>query len=146
MNRRYFGSKFLLILLSFWLLLSCGCVRRPPVATPYPRPGPQQDGGHKKEATKSIRQPAPENPLAAAIRKQARQLVNQGKLKAAAQTIERGLRIAPKDGWLWLNLAEIRLNQGRPDQAAALARKAGSLARNDPALRERARQIIKAIH
>jgi Flp pilus assembly protein TadD len=78
------------------------------------------------------------------MRQQAGELVGQGRPEAAARVLERGLRIAPKDGWLWSDLAEIRLNQGRFDQAATMARKAGALARNNPALRERTRRIIQA--
>jgi Flp pilus assembly protein TadD len=75
------------------------------------------------------------------MRQQAKDLVRQGRPGAAARVLERGLRIAPKDGWLWSDLAEIRLSQGRFDQAAAMARKASTLARNNPALRERTRRI-----
>jgi len=133
--------SFRIVLLS-WLLLVSGCATRAPVVTPYPHPAQQVDREQKKRSPQKIRKPCPENPLTVTIRKQARQLIQQGRPDAAAQVLERGLRISPKDGWLWAELAAIRLAQNRPAQAVSLARKADSLACNDPSLRKRALQII----
>ena len=145
MNRRHPRARSLLIAVSAaCLLLSFGCVRRPPIATPHPYPDQQQGIEQTQKPARPVHQPASENSLAKEIRRQARDLVRQGRPEAAAQALERGLRIAPKDGWLWADLAEIRLKQGRFGQAATMARKAYALARNNPALRDRTRQIIQA--
>jgi len=144
MNRQYSHTNFLLIVLALFLLPAGGCVRRPPVATPYPHPGTQKTEGQTEELARPARQTVSENPLTASIRRQARQLVKQGKYEAAVRVLERGLRAEPKNGWLWLDLAGIRLEQGRFNQAKALAHKAYSLARRDPILREQSRNMIDA--
>jgi tetratricopeptide (TPR) repeat protein len=141
MNRQHRKAHIFLILIATTLLIASGCIRRPPIVTPRPHPGTTESGWQAEQPVPA-RPPAPaENPLAQRMRQQAKDLVRQGRPGAAARVLERGLRIAPKDGWLWSDLAEIRLSQGRFDQAAAMARKASTLARNNPALRERTRRI-----
>jgi cytochrome c-type biogenesis protein CcmH/NrfG len=53
----------------------------------------------------------------------ASQFEAQGDLGRAVASIERGLRIAPKDGHLWKRLARIRLQQNRTNQAILLSKK-----------------------
>ena len=77
----------------------------------------------------------PENSVAADISYQASQLMQKGNLEAAAQTLERGLRIAPKDAYLWSQLATVRLQQRRYGQAQSLAAKSSSLAQGNTSLR-----------
>ena len=143
MNRQYCKSYIFHILVATTLLIASGCARRGPIVTPRPYPGTTESGWQAEQPVHA-RPPAPEEkPLAQRMRLQARDLVRQGRPGAAAQILERGLRIAPKDGWLWLDLARIRLDQGRPGQAATLAAKARALARNDHDLRRRSTQIIE---
>lgn len=84
----------------------------------------------------------PENSIAVDISYQANQLMQKGNLEAAAQTLERGLRIAPKDAYLWSQLATVRLQQGRYGQAQSLAAKSSSLAQGNSSLMYR-NQIIR---
>lgn len=51
-----------------------------------------------------------------------------------AATIERALRIEPRNARLWSRLAAVRLQQGRPQQAEQLALKSNALAADAPAL------------
>ncbi len=51
-----------------------------------------------------------------------------------AATIERALRIEPNNARLWSRLADIRLQQDRPQQAEQLALKSIALASDDPGL------------
>ena len=53
--------------------------------------------------------------------------------QASAQ-LERALRIEPSNPWLYLALADVRLAQRDPQQAAVLVRRARSLSRGDPAV------------
>jgi len=69
--------------------------------------------------------------------------MQQGQLTAAAQTLERGLRIAPKNGSLWSQLALVRLQQHRYGQAQSLAAKSINLARGDGTLIHRNQRIIE---
>lgn len=65
-----------------------------------------------------------------------------GQLPQAEATLERAMRIAPKDPLLWQRLAEIRLEQGDAQQAEALARKSNALVTLDTSLMHRNWQII----
>ena len=47
---------------------------------------------------------------------------------------ERALDIEPENAWLWHRLAQVRLQQGRLDQAASFAAKSNTLAVSDPRL------------
>ena len=60
------------------------------------------------------------------------QLDNQaGNREAAGSSLERALRIEPRNAWLWLELAQLRLAQGQYAQAITLARKSISFAGHD---------------
>lgn len=50
-----------------------------------------------------------------------------GRFDAAAASLERALRIEPRNAALWHELAKVRLQQGRFAQAAALATKSNAL-------------------
>lgn len=69
--------------------------------------------------------------------------MRQGRLDLAAATLERGLRIAPKDAMLWSQLAEVKLQQQHYRQARTLAEKSTSLADGSPDIVEKNRRIIK---
>lgn len=58
-----------------------------------------------------------------------------GDLGAAAASLERALRIEPRNALLWHRLARVRLAQGDARQAEQLAAKSNSLAGGDPALK-----------
>ena len=85
----------------------------------------------------------PKNPLTRDIRQQAGLQMQKGRLTAAAQTLERGLRIAPKDALLWSDLAAVRLQQHRYGQAQSLAAKSINLAGGDGTLIRRNQRIIE---
>jgi predicted Zn-dependent protease len=51
-----------------------------------------------------------------------------GKREAAGASLERGLRIEPRNAWLWQELAQLRLTQGQYVQAISLAQKSISFA------------------
>ena len=64
----------------------------------------------------------------AVLLNQSRSEVAAGDYDAARATLERAVRIAPGDPWLWLELATIHYETGDLRQAEAHARKALSLA------------------
>lgn len=68
------------------------------------------------------------NPAVVSLAAAARQQRAEGDPERAAASLERALRIDPDDAELWLALAEVRLEQGLPGQAAGLARRAETLA------------------
>jgi hypothetical protein len=65
-----------------------------------------------------------------------------GRYEEAAASIERALRIEPRQPVLWLELGNIRLKEGDFAQAESMGRKALSLSTGDTALTARAEQLI----
>lgn len=68
------------------------------------------------------------NPAVIALLDRSRRDTEAGQREAAGASLERGLRIEPRNAWLWLELAQLRLAQGQYAQAIALARKSISFA------------------
>ncbi|MCU7959910.1 MAG: tetratricopeptide repeat protein [gamma proteobacterium symbiont of Bathyaustriella thionipta] len=58
-----------------------------------------------------------------------------GNISGAVSTLERALRIEPKNARLWNRLAHLRLEQGQFQQAGDLAGKSNALAQNDSNLK-----------
>lgn len=54
-----------------------------------------------------------------------------GRREAAGAALERALRIEPRNGWVWHELAQVRLALGKYAQAISLAQKSNSFARDD---------------
>ena len=110
------------------LLAGCASVTTQPSATStMPDAIPQQSGGGV------IVEPVPGavmsgNPAVIALLDRARLDTESGQREAAGASLERGLRIEPRNAWLWLELAQLRLAQGQYAQAIALARKSISFA------------------
>lgn len=65
-----------------------------------------------------------------------------GNLGDAVATIERALAIAPEEGLLWVELAEIHSDQGERALAREMARKALTLTAADSEVADRARRLI----
>ena len=74
----------------------------------------------------------------------AQQQQDAGDYEHAEATLERALRIAPYDGEVLTELAEVKLALGRGPQAEALANKSNGVARDDASLRERNDRVIAA--
>ena len=149
MNRSRLHPLVLPVLLSLALIQGCAAPQHRYPAQPRQRPVPAQQPRVQTQPTipeaEVVPQPSVQqgtNPAVGDISRQARQLTSSGQLEAAAQAVERGLRIAPKDAALWSQLAEIRLEQGRFGQARSLAAKSNSLAGGDSALIRKNQLII----
>lgn len=68
------------------------------------------------------------NPAIIALLDRARIDTGAGKREAAGASLERALRIEPRNPWLWHELAQVRLAQGQYAQGISLARKSNSFA------------------
>ena len=68
-------------------------------------------------------------PAAMVLLTRAQALANAGKSEEAAATLERAIRIEPRNPWLWHRLAVLRLQEGQPSLALELAKKSNVLAR-----------------
>ncbi len=71
------------------------------------------------------------------------QQTEAGNLEVAAATIERALRIEPRNPQLWYRLALIRFDQGKHRLAANLAAKSNSFAANNTVLINKNRDLIE---
>ena len=65
-----------------------------------------------------------------------------GKLGSAAATLERALRIEPRNPRLWHELAKVRLRQADYSQAESLAARSNTYAGSDGELRAANQKII----
>src|SRR6266699_1215830 len=112
-------------LLAFLAVVIAGCatVYTPPPGTasaPAPEPAP----------------PAHAESIAiASLLDGARADTAAGRLANAAATLERALRIEPRNPRLWQELARVRLKQGEFAQAESIASRSNSFAASDNALR-----------
>ena len=68
--------------------------------------------------------------------------VSSGELDQASASLERALRIEPRNPALWQELAKVRLNQGLYLQAENLAAKSNSLSGDNRRLRKKNWQLI----
>ena len=117
------------------VLLLAGC------AAPTPAPVEQS----KPEPTAPPVRPATrETTAVASLMDSARQDAAAGRLVNAAATLERALRIEPRNPRLWSELARVRLQQGEWAQAEQTALRSNSFAGNDSDLRSDNARIIAA--
>lgn len=139
-----------------------GCtvpVYEPPPPQPVPRPAPPRSG----PAVSVPQIPTPEAPLpppppepipppapppssgaTAALLEQSRQQAAAGNYPLATSSLERALRINPRDAELWLELGRLKLQQGDLAQAESMGRRALSLAGTDATLRRQSEELISA--
>lgn len=88
--------------------------------------------------------PVSENPAVLGLLEQARTDAADNKLQSAVASVERALRIEPRNPWLWQELARLHLAQGDPAQAESLAARSNTWAGNDRALRAANWRLIGA--
>src|SRR5205807_9125341 len=129
--------------------LLAGCATTPGPA-PTPAPEPDLPPVQIPEAVPApVPGPAPapaartENVAIAGLMDTARADAAAGRLANAAATLERALRIEPRNPRLWHELARVRLRQGDNAQAAQLAARSNSFAGSDSQLRAANQAIIE---
>jgi tetratricopeptide (TPR) repeat protein len=86
--------------------------------------------------------PAPNAGAVVALLDQAEDYHRAGDVNNEAATVERALRIDPRNAGLWHRLAAVRLDQGRPQEAEQLALKSNALAGDNRALQVRNWQLV----
>lgn len=80
-----------------------------------------------------------------ALLDQASKQEQMGSPEKAAATLERALRIEPKNARLWHRLAVIRFEQGQYSLAESLAAKSSTLAQGDWHLKEKNSELIQQV-
>jgi hypothetical protein len=84
----------------------------------------------------------PQPPAVVALLDTAEQQANDGDLEAAAASLERAIRIDPRNPALWYHLATVRLSQGEARAAEQLAVKSNSLSTGNNAQQVRNWNLI----
>ena len=84
-----------------------------------------------------------DNPAVVALMDDTDYRLSEGDAEGAASSVERALRLEPKNPWLWHRLAVLRLQQGHRRQAVALAEKSNSLSIRHPELRKANAELIE---
>lgn len=126
------------------LLAGCATVSHPPAGeAAAPSAGQPQPGQPPLQPGQAGQPGQPQPPEAAAIAPvqqaemsqnravlalldHAQTEVNAGQRDAAGASLERALHIEPRNPWVWQQLAQVRLDEGRYDLAISLARKSNS--------------------
>jgi len=114
----------------------------PPVAVIRPVPDMEEAPPAPAQPLPAPRTAPPVSSASQALLTQSRGHQAAGRYEQAAASIERALRIEPRQPVLWLELGDIRLKEGDFAQAESMGRKALSLASGDAALTARAEQLI----
>jgi len=115
------------------MLMFAGCAS---VSTQPPAAGTPSDAippisGDGVIAEPVPRPPVSENRAVIALLDRARLDNGTGQREAAGASLERALRIEPRNAWLWHELAQLRHAQGQYAQAISLAQKSNSFAGSD---------------
>jgi hypothetical protein len=118
---------------------SAGVVIRPVPEAPAPGPGSAESPG---KLPPTARAAPPISSATQALLNESRSHQAAGRYEQAAASIERALRIEPRQPALWLELGNIRLKEGDFTQAESMGRKALSLSAGDAELTARAEQLI----
>jgi predicted Zn-dependent protease len=124
-------------------------IEAPPSVPPLPEPTPEPAPGRLPDAPIALPEvppePAPsrrENIAVASLIERANTDAKAGRLPNAAASIERALRIEPRNPRLWYELARIRVLQGDYLQAESTAARANSWAQGDAGLRSASWRLI----
>ena len=112
-----------------------------------PAPEPPLGGSEPRNAQGEQRAagPAPSTSVVIALLDTANRQQDAGQLPAAAASLERAVRIEPRNAETWYQLAVVRFQQGRLAQAEQLARKAEALAGGNSATRARSWRLIAKV-
>jgi Flp pilus assembly protein TadD len=119
-----------------------GCASQPEKPQePGPAPAPE---AQQLPAPPPERLPPPraETTAVAGLMESARADTAAGRLPNAAATLERALRIEPRNARLWHDLAQVRFRQRDYAQAESLAARSNTLAANDAELRAANQRLI----
>ncbi len=144
------------------VLLVAGCtvpVYEPPPARPValpPAPPPPPAPGSVPEIPVPVPEPPPPAPIppppppppssgaTAALLEQGRAQAAAGNLALATSSLERALRINPRDAELWCELGRVKLQQGDRAQAQNMAQRGLAVAGNDPERRASCEALLAA--
>lgn len=129
--------------LIYGMALLAGCATSPePARGPDPAPPPEAQQ-LPAPAPERVPPPRAETTAVAGLMESARADTAAGRLPNAAATLERALRIEPRNARLWHDLAQVRLRQRDYAQAESLAARSNTLAGSDSDLRAANQRLIE---
>ena len=109
-----------------------------------PRPEhTEPQGGTRETEAAVLPERLSDNSAVLALMDETDYRLGEGDAEGAAGSVERALRLEPKNPWLWHRLAVLRLRQGHWRQAMALAEKSNSLSIRHPELRRANAELIE---
>lgn len=130
------GNKRSLSFLLVVVLAACAAQTPAPVVTATPAPTQAPNPAPSEPNAPPVLRPASKETTAiASLMDSARADTASGRLTNAAATLERALRIEPRNPRLWQELARVRLQQTQFTQAENIAARSNSFAGSDNALR-----------
>ncbi len=107
-----------------------------PTEVVAPEPAPVPEAPKEPEALVPLETFPPQSPAIGSLVIAANENTQGGNLDSAVSSIERAIRIEPRNATLYYKLALLRLKQSKPRLAEDLARKAALLAVNDNSLKK----------
>jgi hypothetical protein len=113
-----------------------------PAPTPLPPPAETTPPAQTAPAPAPAQRTYRLGPAAQSLVTQARAQVDRGDLEGAAGTLDRAIRIEPRNPLLWIELATVHLEQKQAKQAEGYGRKALSLATGDRRAQQQASKVI----
>lgn len=125
--------RLLAVTLAAALAAGCG-----PAIVDRPTPEDEEQG------TEPPRSQPMNSPAVVELSSQAQQALDADRHDAAVQLLERAIRIEPRNGALWHQLARVRFQQGSYEQAMQLANRSNALLADDSTLRTRNDELIDA--
>lgn len=90
----------------------------------------------------TARPPVPTDPVTAELLAQAERALARGDRGAARSTLERVIKLRPRDPVAWIELAELNHAEGEFEQALVVAQRARNLAGDDPAYLARIELVL----
>jgi len=135
-------NRFAWLFVLAWLLLLAGCAgiaTQPTTPTILSETEQPEKGAIIAPVPKAIMS---DNRAVIALLDRAQTDNESGQREAAGASLERALRIEPRNPWLWLELARVRLDQGLYAQAITLARKSNSFAGHQSRVQSENWQVI----
>ncbi|CAL1241419.1 tetratricopeptide repeat protein [Candidatus Methylocalor cossyra] len=108
--------------------------RTPPTPTQPEAPAPKAPAPPSEGGVPGGGAPSASSPAVVALRNDAQADLRNGNFDNAAASLERAIRIQPRNPMLWHDLAQVRLQQGQPGLAEDLAKKSNLHAQGQAAL------------
>lgn len=131
------GIPALAMLLGSIVLFLPGCAPPPLVAERAYRPPVAEQESRAPAEERREAPPPRESPAVAGLLASARQAAGAGQFGRAEMSLERALRLEPRNGRLWHEMAQVKYGGKNYGQAVQFALKANSLAGRDTSLLRR---------